>query len=321
MSAKGLANKRSVIFVALIKNTEQSTPTVVSTDAEEGSNHYNSFYSQNPVKINLNLEEKEIILQNISKQQKQTKNYSEEKNSISFRKRENIYEWCHKLLDSTELSKIEKSSIFHRFCTAYDFVMEKLFVIHHPIKEEEELKILIITIFLLAYKMEGFSIGKISISNLIESFLNEIEMDKNKLSNEVLQYEVKVLELIDFDPQVFNDNNIYQLSYLIWDLYKKIYNANLDETTEIKIENVFTYLNDMLEFSDKMVFDLFPIDKAVISFYTSLYYIMNESKNFFEIIKEFHLYLKNKMKVINISDESIQEYVMKYYNILKEKGI
>ena len=329
MSTNNEINKASVIFVPLIKISEQSTPTVLSTDAEEGSNssqlkkrnRYNSFYTQHPVKINLNLEEKEEILRNISKQQQKMNNYNKEENSISSKKRENIYEWCHKLLDSTELSKIEKTSIFHRFCTAYDFVMEKLFIMNYSIREQEELKILIITIFLLAYKMEGLCIGKISISNLIDSFLNEIKMNKDELLNKVLQYEIKILELIDFNPQIIDDNNIYQLSYLIWDLYKKINNANLSEEAEIKIENVLNYLNIMLEFSDNATFDLFPIEKALISFYTSLYYTMNENENFFGVIKEFHFYLKNKMKIVNIADETIEEYVMMYNDILKKKGI
>ena len=107
--------------------------------------------------------------------------YSTESDSISFNGRENILEWCHNILEKANLTKNERASIFHRFCTAYDLIMEKLFLINNTIKEYDELKILVITIFLLTYKLEGLSIAKISISNLIEAFLSELNIDKNQL--------------------------------------------------------------------------------------------------------------------------------------------
>ena len=126
-------------------------------------------------------DEKQDILINISKRQRKMSDYSTESDSISFNGRENILEWCHNILEKANLTKNERASIFHRFCTAYDLIMEKLFLINNTIKEYDELKILVITIFLLTYKLEGLSIAKISISNLIEAFLSELNIDKNQL--------------------------------------------------------------------------------------------------------------------------------------------
>ena len=86
-------------------------------------------------------DEKEDILINISKHQRKMSDYSTESDSISFSGRENVLEWCHNILDTINLTKSEKSSIFHRFCTAYDFIMEKLFLLNSSIKEPDELKI------------------------------------------------------------------------------------------------------------------------------------------------------------------------------------
>ena len=89
---------------------------------------------------------------------------------------------------------MEKKSIFYRFCTAYDFIMEKLFLIHQSIKEEKEIKIFIITIFLITYKMEGFVIAKITISNLIDAFLSEFHIERKDLIDKIVFYEMKIIE-------------------------------------------------------------------------------------------------------------------------------
>ena len=70
-------------------------------------------------------DEKEDILINLSKHQNKMNDYSTETNSISFNKREIVLEWCREILTTVTLTKNEKSSIFHRFCTAYDLINEK----------------------------------------------------------------------------------------------------------------------------------------------------------------------------------------------------
>ena len=264
----------------------------------------NSMYLSGP---HIFLEEKEDILMNISKKQRKTSDYSE-KDSLSFNTRESILEWCHNVLNSIKLTEMEKKSIFYRFCTAYDFIMEKLFLIHQTIKEEKELKIFIITIFLLTYKLEGFSIAKITISSLIEAFLSEFQIERKDLIDKIAFYEMKIIELIDFNPQIFDDNNIYQLSYLLWDLFNKKYETNFNDKEKEQIENMINYINKSIQFSDQMIFDIFPIDKAMISFYISVKYYFKDNQNIMTILENYHDYLKNTMKIIKITDKDLNKY-------------
>ena len=256
---------------------------------------------------NLFLEEKEEILKNLSKKQRKTSDYSE-KDSLSFNSRETVIEWCHNVLENIKLKENEKKSIFYRFCTAYDFIMEKLFLIHQTINEEKELKIFIITIFLLTYKLEGFSIAKITISNLINAFLNEFNIDKEYLKNKIIFYEMKILELIDFNPQIFDDNNIYQLSYLLWDLFNKKYFTEFTEEKKENIEKMINYINKSISFSEEMIFDIFPIDKAMISFFISVKYYSKDDKNVIELLNKYYDYLNTNMKIIRLTKNDLDKY-------------
>jgi hypothetical protein len=269
------------------------------------------------------LEEKEDILMNISKKQRKTSDYSEE-DSLSFKTRESIIEWCHNVLNSIKLTETEKKSIFYRFCTAYDFIMEKLFLIHKAIKEEKELKIFIITIFLLTYKLEGFSIAKITISSLIEAFLREFKIQRKDLIDKISFYEMKIIELIDFNPQIFDDNNIYQLSFLLWDLFNKKYETNFNDKEKDQIEKMINYINKSIQYSDQMIFDIFPIDKAMISFYISVKFYNKDNKDIMTMLENYHDYLKNNMKIIKISDVDLTKYELQLnkqieYNIGEKK--
>ena len=253
------------------------------------------------------LEEKEEILKNLSKKQRKTSDYSE-KDSLSFNSRESVIEWCDNVLQNIKLTENEKKSIFYRFCTAYDFIMEKLFLIHQTIKEEKELKIFIITIFLLTYKLEGFSIAKITISNLITAFLTDVNIDKNFLVDKIIFYEMKILELIDFNPQIFDDNNIYQLSYLLYDLFNKKYFTDFSDKKKEQIEKMMNYINKSLSFSDQMIFDIYPIDKAMISFYISIKFYNKDNKDIIELLMKYYDYLKNSIKIIKVSDTDLNKY-------------
>ena len=263
-------------------------------------------------------DEKEDILINLSKHQNKMNDYSTETNSISFNKREIVLEWCSEILTTVTLTKNEKSSIFHRFCTAYDLINEKLFLIHNSIKNFEELKIFVITIFLLTYKLEGLSIAKISISNLIDAFLSSLKIGKRQLSNKILYYEIKILELMDFNPQIFDDNSISQISYLLYDLFKKKYNIDIKENLEKKIKNSIDYLNDTIEFSDKMLFKLMPIDKGIISFYSAGFYSFYDDPSIFNNLKDYLNYLQDTLKIIKVEVETIEGYAMLYFQQLKE---
>ena len=314
-------------------SSEQSSPDILNINLSTPK-----IESSNKIDLNLSIEaieqerrnsvfiphpqiffdEKEDILINISKKQRKMSDYSSESDSISFNGRENILEWCHNVLETVNLTKNERSSIFHRFCTAYDLIMEKLFLINNTIKEYDELKIFVITIFLLTYKLEGLSIAKISVSNLIEAFLSALKIDKKQLSDKILHYEIKILELMDFNPQIFDDNSISQLSYILYDLFKKKYELKLKEAEEKKVENIMDYLNDNIEFSDKMLFNLIPIDKGMISFYSSAFYSFIEQSDILNKLKDFLNYLKNTLKILKMENETIEGYAMIYFQQIKE---
>jgi hypothetical protein len=186
--------------------------------------------------------------------------------------------------------------------------MEKLFLIHQTIKEEKELKIFIITIFLLTYKLEGFCIAKITINNLIGAFLSEINMDKKSLGEKIIFYEMKILELIDFNPQIFDDNNIYQLTFLLYDLFIKKYFVELTEEKKEKIEKMMNYINKSISFSEDMIFNIFPIDKAMISFYISIKYYFKDDKFIMELIQKYFEYLSQNLKIIRLTQKDLDKY-------------
>ena len=276
----------------------------LSSDLNSENNNETDSVDHYPFK---NSKSQDIRIKNLSKKQRKTSDYSE-KDSLSFNSRESVIEWCHNVLESIKLTANEKKSIFYRFCTAYDFIMEKLFLIHQTIKEEQELKIFIITIFLLTYKLEGFSIAKITISNLISAFLNEFNINREYLVDKIIFYEMKILELIDFNPQIFDDNNIYQLSYLLWDLFNKKYFIEITEEKKDKIEKMMNYINKSISFSEDMIFNIFPIDKAMISFYISVKYYFKDDKFIMELIQKYFEYLSQNLKIIRLTQKDLDKY-------------
>ena len=79
------------------------------------------------------------------------------------------------------------------------------------------------------------------------------------------------------------------------------------------------YLNDNIEFSDKMLFNLLPIDKGMISFYSSAFYCFINEKDVYPKLKEYLDYLRNTLKIIKTETEVIEGYAMIYFNQIKEK--
>ena len=321
LSLDSLLSNKSLIKTP---ENEKTTKNEIEEDKKEINNNNNnniittdeetipfrprmkSMYIQAPP--TLFLEEKEDILLTISKKQRKTSDYSEKDESLSFMSRESIIEWCRYVLSSIVLTESEKTSIFHRFCTAYDFIMEKLFLINNTIKEQKEFKIFIITIFLITYKLEGFSIAKITISSLIEAFLSDIQIDQKELTNKIAFYEMKIIELVDFNPQIFEDNNIHQLSFLLWDLFNKKYLIKLNEKEKENIEKIIKCLNEFIELSEEMIFDIFPIDKAMITFYNAVSYICHDKKDIMLALNAFYNHLSINMKVVKIPINEIIKY-------------
>ena len=243
-------------------------------------------------------ESEDIIIQ-LAKRQRKMSNYSDEEN-LAYSSRESLLEWCNKVLNSLELSLLEKESIFHRFSTAFDFIMEKLSLIHKSITDPLELKKLVVTIFLLTYKLEGFSIGKMTINTLIDAFLKSLCIDREELSNQIIQTELKILNILDYNPLILDDN-VHQLSFILYDIMRmKVMENKMESETAKKIEGALIEMNKIIQFSDKMLFDIMPLDKAAISFFSVLECKKRVDVN---IIKRFYNYLRDELRVIKIEEE------------------
>ena len=274
---------------------------------------HSTYISNRPL---LFLEEKEDILMNLFKKQHKVNNYSQNKESISFSERQNVFYWCLKVLEPIELSECQKTSIFHRYCTAYDYIMAKLSLLNKPIKEQNELKIIKINIFLLSYKLEGFSLAKLTISSLIDAFLKEVKTDRDELIDRISQNEMNILQLLDFNPQIFDDNNIHQLSYILYDLFFKKYSLKLKENEEKKIHNALDFINKSMEISDKILFNYFPIDKAMLSFYASVEYCCIKRQTILDALKKFNRYLRNQMNIVKLTKDDFDKYCVRFAKIL-----
>ena len=253
-------------------------------------------------------DENEDILINLSKKQRKLSDYSNDE-GIAFSSRESILNWAEKVLSSVNLT--EKESIFHRFSMCFDLVMDKLFIERQSITVEDDLKKMTITIFLLTYKFEGFTIGKVSIKNLVEAFLSSMNINNEELENTIQQTELNILALLDYNPFCL-ENNIYELSLILFDLLKnKFFISN--EIIAI-IQNKLHESNKNVLISNKLLFECTPLDKAAISITSILLllkkFLYEEMKNtgnskllFLEVEnldKNFFNYLKNELKVLKI---------------------
>ena len=265
---------------------------------------------------NLFFEEKEDIIINLFKKQRKLNNYSENKESITFSKRKNIFTWCLSVLESISLEEDQKASIFHRFCTVYDFIMDKLFVLKKDIKEQTKLKTLVIPIFLLSYKMEGFSLAKLTISSLVNAFMKDVKIDKNELSDKIYKNEIEIIGIMDYNPQIFNDNNIHQISYILLDVFIRKYSLKFKESEKKKIHEALDYLNNSIEFSDKMLFKYLAIDKAMLSFYSVIEYCCLKRQTVLDALKKYNRYLRNNLNVIKLVKDEYDKYCIRFAKIL-----
>jgi hypothetical protein len=259
-------------------------------------------------------EESEEILIEISKRQRKMSNYSEDDTSMAFNIREQTLDWCEQVLSSLDLTTFQKESIFHRFSTAYDFVMEKLFLKNEPITSNDQMKKMVVTIFFLTYKIEGYQIGKLTINTLVSAFLKSLNINEAKLSDEIFQTEMNIIELIDYNPLIL-DNNQHQLSFLLLDLLKHKfgYVKLFKESGCIELfEKDLREINKKIQFNEMILFDVLPIDKAAISVLSvidswnkdeklkEMVEIEGEQDNLKEL---FFDYLKQELQVLKMEKE------------------
>ncbi len=199
--------------------------------------------------------------------------------------------------------------------------MEKYFLLNKIIKEKDELKIMIITLFLLTYKMEGLILDKLTKSSLIDSFMKENIADKNELIDRVAKNEMNIITILDFNPQIFNDNNIHQISYILFDLFAKKYILKFSEKEERKIHKALDFINKSIEFSDKILFKYYPIDKAMLSFYSAVEYSCIKRQSILDALKKYNRYLRNDMQIIKLTKEDFDKYCIRFAKIMCKNKI
>jgi hypothetical protein len=291
-----------------------------------------SFNGDSSVSINNQFpkDENEDILINLSKRQRKLSNYSEDSNGIAFSSRDSILNWVENVLNSVDLNNNEKDSIFHRFSTCFDLVMDKLYIEKNSIQNEDELKKMTITIFLVTYKFEGFTIGKVSISNLIEAFLSSLNINKEELENTILENELKILNLLDYNPFCL-ENNIYEVSLILIDLLKKKFciSQNLSDLISAYLRES----NKNVLISNKILFETVSLDKAAISIIAVIIFLkkiligskINSINNNFLIVevenldKNFYNYLKFELKVLRSGNWTEFKLICMYFEDLLEK--
>ena len=258
-------------------------------------------------------EESEDILLNIYKNQNKIVDYSEDDN-IAFSSRESVLEWANQILNALDISTREKESIFFRFASCFDTVMEKLYLLKKSIFSILELKKVLLTIFLISYKLEGLSLGSISISNFIGVFFQKMDIDKSEMEKTIQQSEVRILSLIDYNVFCI-DNNINEISLILLDLLKRKFSLSED-----LIELINMYIaeaNVNIVKSEDILFDLLPIDKALISLCSVIIYLKSYLSNVYDkestsykllfseidsLPFESFKYLKNELKVIKLQN-------------------
>lgn len=303
-------------------NIEENEKTNEKTD--KGNNLkkmkrlHTTFFVARPSAL---LEEKEDILMTLAKKEHKLNDYSKNKESITFPERQNVLQWGIQVLEPMELNEYDKTSIFHRFCTAYDYIMEKMFLLNQFIKDKNELKLMVTTILLLAYKCEGLVLAKLTISNLISSFLKDMKNNKNELIDIINYNEMKILKILDYNPQVINDNNIHQLSYILYDLFTSKFLLKLNEKEEKKIKNALDFINKSIEFSDKILFKYYPMDKAMLSFYSAVEYCCIKKQSVLDSLKKYNRYLRNNLQLIKMAKEDFDKYCIRFAKIMYKNKI
>lgn len=190
--------------------------------------------------------------------------------------------------------------------------MDKLFLEKNSIYSLFELKKMIVTIFLLTYKFEGFTIGSITISSFISAFFTSIDIDVEEMQSTIQQTELTILSLLDYNPFCF-ENNIHELSLILIDLIKKRF--CISQGIIDLINSHINESNKNVVISDKILFDTFPIDKAAISLGSVIMYLKGsfskdkdkETNNnkllafeLEDLAYEFFKYLKNELKVLKL---------------------
>lgn len=261
----------------------------------------------------------ELILINLFNQQNSISNYQSENatENIYYQSRKNIFLWLDNVLNSTDLKEETKDSIYHRFSYAYSIIFGELFI-NEIYLTKGELKLYLISLFLIVYKMEGFTISKLTIKNIMKLVHKKEKGDNNRVEKEIEENEITLLSLLDYDLFTL-ESNLYQVSKIVM----SVLSAQFPEIQ--KKENA---INEYLRTSNKKVensnapsilFDMSPIEKSLISILS----VLIGMENNVNMCSKYVHYLKEELGVISMGTEDVVKYSKMYSQklyILKQKG-
>ena len=71
-----------------------------------------------------------------------------------------------------------------------------------------------------------------------------------------------------------------------------------------------------MEISDKILFNYFPIDKAMLSFYASVEYCCIKRQTILDALKKFNRYLRNQMNIVKLNKNYFDKYSVKFDKII-----
>lgn len=323
-----------------LKNIELYYQNDIQTEAEEIDRCYSTTdenYSLNDDFISKDQDEELLI--ELAKTQRKLSNYSVEPNNIGYTSRNVLFNWVEKVTTHIGIPQSNQVSIYYRFTTLYDKIMEQMRLQGKTIASNEELKKLIVTIFLIAYKFEGHSIGKITISGLINAFLKNSNVNQRRMTTEIRKIEISILQSIEYNVYLINCN-LHVVSYTILTLFRNHYCLSDDLLQLIELSS--PKMNKHILLSGEVLFDTLPIDNSVISLFATWYYIkrgleeeierksvssQKDSDSFnnqllikeiAQIYNEVYDYLKSELKVIKLTIEECKYFAFKFSEELRK---
>lgn len=330
MQKKNLKQAKSHINLAILESYFKQKS---QSDDEEMDRCYSTADENYTLTNNvISKDQDEELLIELLKHQRRLANYNREQNNIGYTSRAVLFNWIEKVISLLGLRESNQVSIYYRFTTLYDIIMEQMHLKDNPIASDEELKKLMVTIFLIAYKFEGHSIGKITISGLINAFLINLNVNQQKTINEIRKIEVSILQLIEYDVYMLN-SNVHVVSFFILTLINNHYCLS-DDLYQL-IELSLPKINKHILLSCDLLFDTFPIDNSVISLSATLSYIkkrlvgkieikstkqkVDDSfdnqlliKEINQLVNELYDYFKSELKIIKLTNEEYKYFVLKF---------
>lgn len=219
-----------------------------------------------------------------------------------------VFAWVESTLNSTPLKASFKNSIYHRFIAAHKIIMNSLDQ-RNIIFDNLSLKILNVTLFLLVYKMEGFITDKLTIRAMIHSFLRTIDEEEKEIEKDILQTEINLLLLVDYNIEQFN-NNTYTIAHILYNLIKEKF--CVFKKKQMSILDFLPIVIRKIDISNEsFLTNMSFLDKGLIALFTTIVKLNNNSLD-----KTIIMYMRYFIQDLKISTMSLVDFIRysRYYS-------